>query len=127
MPTKSKCLATFSSFPVLWSFPGLLTLVHLAELQHQLSALLEIIALLFVLDLSDLISKAISQIWRSHAAICIARVIRESLPLSLHMECVGVLLAGNILAMLILSSKWATFVILSPFLPSSICSLSILW
>lgn len=127
MPTKSKCLATFSSFPVLWSFPGLLTLVHLAELQHQLSALLEIIALLFVLDLSDLISKAISQIWRSHAAICIAQVIRESFPLSLHMECVGVLLAGNILAMLILSSKWATFVILSPFLPSSICSLSILW
>ena len=85
----SNCLATFLVCPTLCSSPGLLTLLHLAKLQCQLFALLETFVLLVFLDLADLISKAIFQIWKNLAGICAAQVIKVSLPLSLQIEGVG--------------------------------------
>ena len=87
MPTK--CLATFLVYPTLCSSSGLLTLLHLAKLQRQLFVLLETSVFLVFLDLADLISKAVFQIWKSPAAICTTQIIKESLPLSLQTECVG--------------------------------------
>lgn len=68
---------------------GLLTLSHLAKLQSQVFALLETFVLLVFLDLADLISEAILQIWKSLAAMCAIQVIKKSLPLSLQIEHVG--------------------------------------
>lgn len=84
----SNCLATFLVCPTLCSSPGLLTLLYLAKLQCQLFALLETFVLLVFLDLADLISKAIFQIWKSFAAICATQAIKESLPLSPQVGCV---------------------------------------